>query len=364
MISKMPLVFTWRRRDGMARAVYNSYLEHTEEGWQSWLRRIRGREPHASDSLSRELDSLPSESRLRFIMAPQTYRLMNCEGPGTLQRQIAFISESLRAERYLLNPEEPRSAPAWTALGDHFFPSRVKGAGLAWDYTAPRIMEYIVIDAFSPYSEVAVPGGTGHKPSHSPEELHLIIGRLYEAANGIDELSPLVTDLVALVTKVIALKRDPDAPESFGSSSWSSTIGKMALTNAHVRNIGAVQIVNALVHEAIHSLLYMVELESSFYHDEHRVCELKLQSPWTGRMLYLSSFLHACFVWFGLACFWQLAENSQVFPSEEVGGCLGRARAGFNKGPIVEMLSEARPHLKMELLEAIETMQRTLGGTA
>ncbi|HKS27638.1 MAG TPA: HEXXH motif-containing putative peptide modification protein [Pyrinomonadaceae bacterium] len=363
MILKLPLIFTWRRRDGLAKAIYDRYVARREEDGRIWVERMSERAPQPFDSLIRELDNLPAQSRRRFFTAPQTYRQMNRNGSAASQRKLAFISESLRAERHLLDPRAPRSAPAWTALGDYFFPAEVKGVEPVRDYAAPRIMEHIVVDAFSPYSEVAVPGGTTFKPSHTPEELSLIIGRLNEAANGIDDVSPLITDLVASVTKAIALKRDPEAPESFGSSSWSSAIGKMALTNAHVGNVGSAQIANALVHESIHSLLYMIEIENPFYLDEASVCEFKLQSPWTGRMLYISSFLHACFVWFGLACFWRMAEDSQAFLREESANCLARACAGFHKGSILKMLTEAQPHLKTELLEAIETMQRALGGT-
>jgi hypothetical protein len=70
-------------------------------------------------------------------------------------------------------------------------------------------------------------------------------------------------------------------------------------------------------------------------------------------------YLHACFVWVGLWCFWRLAREADVFPAREVEKLLARAAAGFRTGSVMRLLSPVRQYLAPPLLHAIEAVEVT-----
>jgi len=61
-------------------------------------------------------------------------------------------------------------------------------------------------------------------------------------------------------------------------------------------------------------------------------------SPWSGATLPVRPFLQACFVWFGLANFWSLAQGGSTFRSSRLEERLDLARRGFLAGPLLERL--------------------------
>ena len=63
---------------------------------------------------------------------------------------------------------------------------------------------------------------------------------------------------------------------------------------------------DALVHEAIHAVVYRLELIEFLHLDDRASLAQQTTSPWSGRSLTLRSFVHACFVWYGLWHLWQM----------------------------------------------------------
>lgn len=366
-ISKLPLTLTWRRRDDFSLVVKHNYTDHLRKTFDQRLARLRREDKAKGQSITQQYESLPEDSRLRFLTAPETYRRLIRRASEPVAAQADFISDSLRAERCRLR-EEPRLAEGvWSASGDYYFPaswaSDSKDGTDDAVFKAPLITEHVVVDASSPYARISIPGDASEKTSHTPPEVRLILARLFETVDRIDEVAPYVRDFIDLVTRVIVLKKDQADPHSFGSSSWSSYIGKMALTNAHTEQINLARLANALAHEAIHSLLYMVELSDCFYLDEGAVCEFQVKSGWTGRTLYLASYLHACFVWFGLLNFWRLALECEGFTRSAADDCLSRAAKGFRSGDVLLPLKDIRQHLRPELLDAVQVLQDAVAGS-
>jgi hypothetical protein len=112
------------------------------------------------------------------------------------------------------------------------------------------------------------------------------------------------------------------------------------------------------VHEGIHSLLYMQER----IRDWGQAPELsdsipRVISPWTGNRLSLASFLHACFVWYGLAHFWALASTRPAFDSRRIMQRLSQAACGFLRGPLVTRIEPFLPGIGSEVIDAIRGMQ-------
>jgi HEXXH motif-containing protein len=126
-------------------------------------------------------------------------------------------------------------------------------------------------------------------------------------------------------------------------------------------HVDSLKLANALVHEAIHSLLYMVELMEPFYVFEDRAFEVA--SPWTGNLLSLRSYVHACFVWFGLWNFWRAAIGSDALTGDEACGYVLRPSSGFKNGAFGETAAVLRRYVKPQLFEAIQVMQDTVTGS-
>ena len=366
MLTQIPLMLTWRCRDGTAEAIYTHYLRHAGRSLNAWLAQAL---PDAAAVPPEErplqlYEGLPARSRERFLTAPETYRRIIRRPEPPRRGRVAFVLNSLWAEYCLLKPEGfAVSEPLWTALGDACFtPGDSRGEhGTIQQFDAPCLAGKIVVDAVSPYSYVNESAAAA-ETMHSPQEVRGILLGLEEAMRGMGLICPAARDLVTLVTRVLALRKNAADPGRFGSCSWSGHIGKIDLTNAHLERATPAVLANALVHEAIHSLLYMVELFDPFYVDDQKAVEFRLTSPWSGRTLPASSYLHACFVWFGLWGFWRLARETSVFPAGEVEMCLARASGGFRAGSVVQLLSPVRPYLSLTLLEALEAVEAA--GTA
>ena len=134
----------------------------------------------------------------------------------------------------------------------------------------------------------------------------------------------------------------------------------MGLFNLHSEASNVYKISNAIVHESIHSLIYKLELHEDLYADQNAAHEVMTVSPWTERPLQVHSFVHACFVWYGLLNFWNLTPDAQPAISR----LRGRAYRGFEPGsPLLAISPEAReviaPNVRLVIEEMHERVMKT-----
>jgi hypothetical protein len=132
------------------------------------------------------------------------------------------------------------------------------------------------------------------------------------------------------------------------SSSWRGKPGLAGVTNPHLADNAQAFIINALVHEAIHSALYCYEGNHTFV----RPCGHRAISMWTGASLRLDSLVHAVFVWYGLFHLWRSPLGFRLDPH---GRFLKRALTGFMKDPL-RALKLHRNCLRDELLGYLELL--------
>jgi hypothetical protein len=83
----------------------------------------------------------------------------------------------------------------------------------------------------------------------------------------------------------------------------------------------------------------------------------RVDSPWTGNSLSLSSFLQASFVWYGLAHFWALALRQRTFDPERIKQRFIQAVCGFLNGPLVHKLEPFLPGIYPDVVDTIQEMQ-------
>ena len=153
--------------------------------------------------------------------------------------------------------------------------------------------------------------------------------------------------MVNEVIRHIVLEEYPEIRAPF-SGSLRSSIGRMGLGNPH--RATKLELVDLIVHESIHSLLYMLERDVRFYLVDPGIHGF--QSPWSGRLLTLHSYTHACFVWYGLAHFWSAAGCQ-----EEARLLLRRALSGFAQDDLVKPI---RNFVTEEVVATISGMQETM----
>jgi hypothetical protein len=160
-------------------------------------------------------------------------------------------------------------------------------------------------------------------------ELQLADERLRAAIELIRRISPQAYMMFASCVQLIVRISLPE-DDTLTSSSHRNIIGRVTIGNTHSSTHDIDDIADALVHESIHAFLYKLELIEPIFADIRIASKHSLVSPWSGRTLSLTSFVHACFVWFGLQKFWREGEQAG-HSTEKSRKLMNKALAGFNK---------------------------------
>jgi hypothetical protein len=119
-------------------------------------------------------------------------------------------------------------------------------------------------------------------------------------------------------------------------------------------------LINALLHESIHSYLYKIERTSPFNVLKRCHLPVKIVSAWTGNELFLPSFIHACFVWFGLSNCWLNIDSTEVV-KEEVERLKTRAMVGFKQADLCELTGEMEVLIRPDIVDNLKAMQEEMG---
>jgi HEXXH motif-containing protein len=255
----------------------------------------------------------------------------------------------------------------WTARGDAFFPAGALGPARpgtpdpkrrAW--RAPAVDRGPAIDGLSPYCTFEGPRSVASTAGHSPPELALVVRRVGDAMRRTASVNAEVIDTVRMFTTVVVCRKSADRRPGFASMSWPALAGKTALLDAHDPRLGVERIAQALVHEAIHSVLFATEACEAFAVDSPELDRATAVSPWSRRQLPIRNYLHACFVWYGLWCFWTLAREGRAFAPAPAATLLARAELGFRGPSLLAPLTPLRRYLAPAVLDGIAESQETV----
>ena len=193
----------------------------------------------------------------------------------------------------------------------------------------------------------------------SPERAHLVKQRLEAALDALRQGSLVASEFVCLVTRRIAIRdeaRDSGAPTS---SSFGELIGLVFLTNLLAAQADVAWLIDGLVHESIHAVLFLCEASQDSWalDKDPAAC---LRSPWTGNLLPSHTYVHACFVWFGLAQLWKSWPAQAGGIAAEQGRAMYlRASQGFLARPVESLLSQdAGRRLSPSLKDALALVER------
>ncbi len=339
LISMLPDFLTWQAGNELTRSackIHVQYVYHQVKQWAS----------HADTDLFPSITSLPALSQQRLLLAPRLYTLLRSKSqPGA--GEISSLRQFLEIEKYLCNQDGDRPSGSWTALCDFYFEPDKE------TFKAPKLGN-IVLDACRPLTNIDYPPPMGDDvTNHSAQELEFITWRIEQSLEQISRISRTARAAVDALLQVITVVRAPKLTKGTQSFSNKPAIGRMGLANANSNEWSVSKIADAIVHEAIHALIYKIELTNCLYNDYTTESEpFTAVSPWSGRKLRLHSFLHACFVWFGLWNFWSLANEEP-----EAAELKATAAKGFLTGPPLSHVPDAaRDLIRPEVRHAIDRM--------
>ncbi len=309
-------------------------------------------------------ETLPPEGQVRFMTAPETVH--------SIRRLRAAPLESVRKLCHFLNAESLVNSRGrvtvqhWTALGDKCYAGTCGGVGVPWtdgqerqpgeSFQAP-VVAGIPVDFFSPnvFSAKTTTGASSETEylEFTPEERASVCSRLEDAITCVRAVSESAARVVMDFVKVIIPIK---IRAGYGSTSKRSFPGRVILRG--IERASAAIVAEALIHEAIHQLMYVLEYEGPFVIED---LSERVRSAWTGRPLLIDAFFHACFVWYGLAQFWALAGASGAFSSDEVRSALDRCGAGFQGPNPAEVLAPHAGTVRIDALNIALTLQQHLG---
>lgn len=346
-IAALPQYLTWNDGADLLRAACTNHIRWSYNQLRIWS-------ANGTTDLIGEVLGLPKFSQQRLLLAPRAfYTLQGTRHPSA--EDISTFRRFIEYEKFLADRCCPCPSDAWSALCDYYLPAEERDQHTNRPTTRKATMlGDIILDIASPYTTERYPAEIGTVQLHSPEEIDIVARRVQESLDQIQAVSDIAGLTVTSCAQVIAAVKAPAHPDVTASVSSRALIGRMGLVNLTSERWTTSKISNQIVHEAIHSMLYKIELFESFYSDYDTAFVLKTVSPWSGRTLRLHSFVHACFVWFGLWCFWQNSglqdEIAVTLKSQALKGFLG-------DGPLTGVSDEVFNCISPDIRDAIHAMR-------
>lgn len=328
------------------------------------LRRLDQADPKLADEVFTAAAAADVVQLRRVLLAPEVSSRLRLahRGGGDDGELAVFLVRSFEIERAWRSGSAPSGGVRpgegrllWSALGDCCFDT----ARGAWIEQLP--VAGLIVDADSP-AAVRFDHGLrmkcGMEAYSDPAARGLALSKLWAAVEALDLVDPAISAFVRRFTLVANVVMDREM-DGFSSGSMNQYVGRSIFWNAHLTSVDTGTLAEALVHEAIHTLLDMHRARTHWVPSPRQSsADDVIVSPWTGSGLLLESFLQACFVWYGLLHFWRtVGASSAPFSRERVEKGVSMARAGFLKGSLTEHLSRERPGIAPEVLELISDMQ-------
>jgi hypothetical protein len=370
-------LLTWQRPEELSRALElarSRHLSRMVEQVSGILTQLSadGEAVHSIAQIRERLGNLPESASVRILMAPEThYQLTKPLAGG--KGLIEFLDRAIVAEECRMGRAVPPASGVWTVNGDMYLAPPVDdAAGNAnvqhgtheEHYLAPEA-HGLVIDLRSPYAYLEVDESGAEPPlamlsDSNSEALALrALDRVRQATERIQRSCSPAYELLVRSLRVVVLLRHSKRADVYRSISSRASIGKTVIVNAHLEDVTTAKVADTLIHEAIHSFLYEREQRRRWIRNGINL-ERNIPSPWTGNLLRIDSYIHACFVWFALAMFWALPGSARLFPASEFQPLLERARRGFLNADILAPIRHHSDSIDSAIPEEIAWLANNL----
>jgi len=365
-ISLAAEVLNWSDSISKALATHSDYILLLSDRLGTILASL-GADPAAA-RLQAALATLPDDRWLRLLSSPRSSYMLLWPSRHDSSSVIAFLADAAEVEiRRQENGAEvgvtsdyPGSEARWSALGDGWL-----GADVLF-MSGPSLKDFSPIDVASPHALAIDLEGVDDKAEAprrplASSEVQTILDRLSETRDRMGDTNQELLDFVVTFTKVLVLQRDAEAPKMFSTGSSAQYVGRSVFGNPHLDTVDLALLAEGLVHEAIHSLLYMSErLEPWVTTPDLYGPEQRTRSNWTGHALPLRSYLQAAFVWYGLAQFWCQALSAGAFPADRARARITQSVRGFLNGDVLAQIEPYRHGIVPAVLETIGGLEANI----
>jgi hypothetical protein len=310
----------------------------------------------AGPAVVEAVQRLDTPGRRRLLRAPEVTRrlLFQPLGPELID---AFIARAAAVESTLAGAGTAPSVATWSALGDVVV--EPDGSARWWPQLRPAMET--ALDFGSPWARRVDLSGRqectdGWRPVFTDVEVRSVHARLVGAIRALDAVSPTIRPFLARSTCVLVLQIDP-AARAVASGTNGHYIGRSFITNPHCAEATSECLVEGVVHEAIHGLLFRESIRRPWVTGDAAVEVPRVRSPWTGRALPVRSFLEAAYVWFGLVHLWALAGRAAAFDADIVRERLLRGVRGFGRGSLADHVQTWSAEIRPDVLETVVALQ-------
>jgi hypothetical protein len=343
LVRALPNLLTWKSGTAL--------VDEAVRFQEAWIfRRLYLWQSNDSRRLVEQFMALPQASKKRLLNAPLFHVLLSRKRLPTPEMwdQLGSI---LAVEQYLLGDRGKVEQRAWSALGDVSVPPAEGDT----EMFQAAYLRGVLLDASSPnVAKSWIFPGLGAVAHYTKAEMAGLQSKIEDHLEHIYATAPAAGYLVTNSIKVLALGKSAESSSIAASMSARVNIGLVGLGNLHSSHWTPATLSEALVHEAIHSVIYRLELFQSLYTDERAAWTEEIVSPWSGRTLKLHSFVHASYVWFGIWNFWRQRTSAWSSSENEA-----KALKGFlHRDPSEESFVPNRFHkfLQPFVLETIDKM--------
>lgn len=307
--------------------------------------------------IAASLALLPSKQRHRFLRSPLVASRVLSAGQASAL-DYAPIASALLAELAVAGIVRGLTENVWTALGDR----KLEPARVPWNGEPATIAgTQVVIDSAGPM-DLSCPA-TGRLILPDRRERDAAVQKIDAAAAAIAESSVHALRFWNACHDVLAIRKAANASAKCSSNSFTRNARLALIVNAHLPGIRPASIADAIIHEAIHSLLFMYEeTHAPLVSRDDEALSIVVASPWTGKELFLSAYVHACVIWYGLFWFWHAVRLRRSLSTKYCDYFRRRAAKGFARGPLTGLPAKARNFLSDEatgLLRDIESHRLT-----
>jgi hypothetical protein len=304
--------------------------------------------------VARALRALPPPRLKEVLRSPQFVAQVIRWRRYGIPLDAAFLGETLLSELVLEGKVSELPVSLWSVRGDV---KLVPEDGTVRHYQTPWLIpDRIAIDENSlqtfPYD------GEGEKLLLPLADSDAIAVR-ERLADCMDRLTAAVfpaSRFTQTFLTQVSLRFEPGAPTKVNSSSFSQYIGLALFVNPHLPGVDLEKLTDSMVHESIHSMLFMLEeLESPFLLDSTSA-KLTVKSPWSGNVINLHAYLHACLVWYALFWLWQHAASTGKFSAERCAAFQEKARSGFRHQPS-QLIAQYHELCSPQIVSHLQTVE-------
>ena len=330
----IPDVLSWDNDEKLndAFAVKSAYLSFAHNTLSDFLDNLKGEEKMAAEIRSC-MNQLSSEELNHFLYIPEITNKIFRRKNMNDEHKAQFILKGLHAEIAKKNDEFDTSIyqKLWAADGSIM----MQYDSVEKEYSAfcsEVVLDDVVVDFFSPFNRmivdlsVTMPEGFDVTTYDYENSIKMLEKLSLSLENANQYVKKYINSLVA----VIIMKKFEHAKELNNVSVTSSNgayVGRILFGN--VDTYSSEEIIDGFVHEATHSLLYMVDDLSQWmpnYEVSNKIGKI-IKSPWTGNMLTVRTILQAVFVWYALYQFW--IKHADLYDPKFVKNRLEYLKDGF-----------------------------------